>query len=81
MNKQEKLAKRVTEILKLRGSTLWSIASKANTLQTLDVKIRDQIVDELAQELTEKGLDKDSEPNTYGLEIESLIDACNPKNG
>jgi hypothetical protein len=45
-------------------------------IQELSRNLRAKIVDELGDEFCKKGLKVDHEPNSYGLELEALIDVC-----
>lgn len=38
---------------------------------------RAELCELLSEELAERGLNRDSEPNAYGLRIESLLDSVN----
>jgi hypothetical protein len=74
--KESKARRRIEEILRLRQSPLAKRVTDTESARHLPRNIREQIVEELSDEFCEKGLDPDSEPNAYGLEIEDLIDAC-----
>ena len=67
---------RIAAILYQQGSPLAPVVSKIGDVRKLSRQIREKIVDALGEEFAAKGLEKDSEPNAYGLEIEALTDAC-----
>jgi hypothetical protein len=66
----------IVKILKKRSSPLVKFLDSVEDMLQLPRDIRLKVVDELGDEFCLKGLKADSEPNAYGLEIESLIDAC-----
>jgi hypothetical protein len=74
--KSKNAALRIKEILRERKSKLADQVKNTESLAALPLQIREEIVDELSSEFSEKGLDADDEPNQYGLELENLIDAC-----
>lgn len=74
--KQREATRRIEQILRERGSPLADEIGSAEYVKYLPRLIREKIVHELTDEFTGKGLKLDSEPNTYGLEIEDLIDEC-----
>lgn len=74
--KQREATRRIEQILRERGSSLVGEIESVEYVRRLPRLIREKIVHELTDELTGKGLKPDSEPNTYGLEIEDLIDEC-----
>lgn len=78
MAKQEqmKATQRIAAILRERGSPLADVVVDGIDVRELPRDVREQIVDELGEEFSAKGLKPDSEPNDYGLEIEALTDAC-----
>ena len=67
---------RIKTILKTRSSVLFSQIEHVHDIRDVNLTLREEIVEELADELGEKGLLPDSEPSPYGHELESLIDAC-----
>ena len=67
---------KIVEILRRRKSFLINFLENVEDLHQLSKEIRLKIADELGDEFCSKGLKEDSEPNAYGLEIETLIDAC-----
>lgn len=67
---------RLIKILRSRNSLLVKEIEGKQEIQKLPRNIREDIVDELLDEFTAKGVRPDGEPNEYGLEIESVIDAC-----
>jgi hypothetical protein len=73
---QEKATRSIESILRERGSPLANELSGVQDVRQLSRAIRESIVDELGEEFSEKGLCPDGEPNPYGLEIETLTDAC-----
>lgn len=68
--------RRIAAILRQQGSPLAPVVGEGDEVQELSRRIREKIVDALGEEFAAKGLEKDSEPNAYGLEIEALTDAC-----
>jgi hypothetical protein len=78
MAKQEQLkaTQRIAAILRERGSPLAEVIVDGLDVRELPRHVREQIVDELGEECSARGLKPDSEPNAYGLEIEALTDAC-----
>ena len=75
-HKQKKATQRIAAILRERGSSLADVVVDGLDVRELPRHVREQIVDELGEEFSAKGLTPDSEPNAYGLEIEALTDAC-----
>src|SRR5262245_30657768 len=71
-----KATKRIAAILRERGSPLAELFVDGIDVRELLRHIREKIVDELGEEFSAKGLQPNSEPNAYGLEIEALTDAC-----
>ena len=67
---------RIAAILQQRGSPLAQVIGNRVDVRELPRDVREKIVDELGEEFSAKGLKSNSEPNTYGLEIEALTDAC-----
>jgi hypothetical protein len=75
--KSKDATKRILQILVSRNSDdLFRLLGTVDDITMLDRDLREKIALELGRELTSKGLNTDDEPNAYGLEIESLIDAC-----
>lgn len=72
------MTRRIEEILRLRQSPLAEQVAKVENVRILPVDVRERIVSELGEEFSKKGLNLDSEPNAYGLEMEALTDACAP---
>jgi len=79
--KERNVARRIEEILRLRRSPLAAQVAGVGNVLVLPQGVREQIIDELGEEFSKKGLKADSEPNAYGLEIEALTDACGPWRG
>lgn len=75
---EERIARRIEEILRIRQSPLADELAKVDRVRALPVGVRERITEELAEEFSRRGLGPDSEPNAYGLEIEGLTDACAP---
>jgi hypothetical protein len=78
MSKQNPLetTQRIAAILRQRASPLAQVFIDGLDVRELPRHVREKIVDELGEEFSAKGLQLDSEPNAYGLEIEALTDAC-----
>ena len=78
MSKQNPIeaTQRIAAILRQRASPLAEVIGDGLDVRELPRHVREKIVDELAEEFSAKGLQPDSEPNAYGLEIEALTDAC-----
>jgi hypothetical protein len=76
--KEAQAKRRIEEVLRLRQSALAQQVAGAESVRELPVNIREQIAEELSDELCAKGLEPDSEPNAYGLEMEDLINVCAP---
>ena len=74
--KQRKATQRIAATLRERGSPLAEVVVDGLNVRDLPRHVREQIVDELGEEFSAKGLKPDGEPNAYGLEIEALTDAC-----
>jgi hypothetical protein len=68
---------RIAEIVGRRRPELGAMIESARR-GIIDQEVRDNLQLVLIDELVEFGLDADSEPTTYGLEIEGLIDAIGP---
>ena len=77
--KRRQSTRRIKEILLNRGSALVSQVEDVYAISKLPHKLRQQIAEQLGDELCERGLNPDDEPNDYGLELEDLIDACRPR--
>jgi len=75
-HKRKESTRRIEQILRERGSSLAEDVAKVDDVRQIPRPLREQIVDELGEEFSGKGLGPDGEPNTYGLEIEDLTDAC-----
>lgn len=73
---QKEATRRIEQILRERGSWLADEVAKVQNVRQLPRSVREQIVDTLGEEFSEKGLRPDGEPNAYGLEIEDLTNAC-----
>jgi len=73
---QSEATQRIAAILRQRASPLAEVVIDRLDVRELSRHIREQIVDELGEECSARGLKYDSEPNAYGLEIEALTDAC-----
>lgn len=69
---KERLSK-LREIVARRDSRVLSLVSDVGT-ERLTSEARESLRDVLTTELTERGLGGDDEPNSWGLEVESLID-------
>jgi hypothetical protein len=78
MSKQNPLetTQRIAAILRQRASPLAQVFIDGLDVRELPRHVREKIVDELGEEFSAKGLEPDSEPNAYGLELEALADAC-----
>lgn len=76
-NKKKKkfVRARIGEILRSRASPLADVAAQAEDIRLLSKEVREKIADELGEEFCARGLKPDSEPDTYGLELEDLTDA------
>ena len=74
--KKDKVTRRIETILRERGSPLCEEVSKVENIKDLSRLLREAVVDELGDEFSQKGLQENSEPNNYGLELETLTDAC-----
>jgi len=66
----------ILKILEKRASSLVKPFKGVEDILQLPKDIRLKVVDELSDEFCLKGLKEDGEPNSYGLVIETLIDAC-----
>jgi hypothetical protein len=75
-HKQTKATQRIAAILRERGSPLADVVGDGLDVRELSRHAREQIVDELGEECSAKGLTPDGEPNAYGLEMEAWTDAC-----
>lgn len=73
---REEVTRRIAQILRDRHSALADDVAKVQDVRELPHNIRKQIVSELGEEFSAKGLQSDGEPNAYGLEMEDLTDAC-----
>ena len=76
VQKRREATRRIATILRQQGSPLAVVVGEVGDVRELPRHIREKIVDALGEEFANKGLEKDSEPNAYGLEIEALTDAC-----
>ena len=74
--KRIEATRRIVAILRQRGASIADEVAKVSDVRELARHIREKIVDELGEEFSLKGLNKNNEPNAYGLEIEELTDAC-----
>ena len=77
------MTRRRREQMRRLHATLESLApdlavelARVEDVLALARPVREAIVDVLVNEFTARGLRPDSEPNSYGLELESLIDVC-----
>jgi hypothetical protein len=76
MRSQIEATRRIEAILRQRGSPLAKLLEDVSKVRELPRHFREKIIDELGEEFSAKGLESNSEPNAYGLEIEGLTDAC-----
>lgn len=79
MNKYSDRQHRIIEILLVKNAEFVDTLKKIESLEELSEEIRESIINILSDEYIEKGIDENSEPNRYGLEVEELIDFVNNK--
>ena len=68
--------RRIAEILRQRDSLLAEQVERVIDIRSLPLQVREDVIDELGNEFSEKGLCQDDEPNEYGFELEALTDLC-----
>jgi hypothetical protein len=66
--------KLLLDIIARRDKALASVLRAEGTLQRENIE---RLTETVAAELVDRGLDVNDEPTSYGLQIESLIDALN----
>ena len=67
---------RIAAILGQQGSPLASVVHGVDDIRTLPRPVREHIVDALGEEFAMRGIEGNGELNAYGLELETLTDAC-----
>jgi hypothetical protein len=75
--KNRDIEAKIIQFIKSKSLLGESQLKDLNSIKQLSRKIRDTIIEELSNELAEKGFNNLDEPNNYGLELEDMIDLCN----
>ena len=76
VKKRREQTQRIVTVLQRRAPALAAQVILVQDVSELPRSVRVEVVNVLINELCEYGLQPDYEPNEHGLEVETLIDAC-----
>ena len=76
VKKRREQTQRIVTVLQRRAPALAAQVILVQDVSELPRSVRAEVVNVLTNELCEYGLEPDYEPNEHGLEVETLIDAC-----